>query len=99
MDLRGRHVVVTGGAGFLGRHVCAELVGQGAVVTAPRSAEYDLRTRGEIERLLAENWIVALLADRALKAGATVLAPTGKPFTTASIGPAIATRASSAGNA
>jgi uncharacterized protein YaiI (UPF0178 family) len=34
-----------------------------------------------------------LLADRALKAGATVLGPTGKPFTTASIGPAIATRA------
>lgn len=34
-----------------------------------------------------------LLADRALKAGATVIAPTGKPFTTASIGPAIATRA------
>ncbi|MGN6289387.1 MAG: YaiI/YqxD family protein [Sphingopyxis terrae] len=34
-----------------------------------------------------------LLADRALKAGATVLAPNGKPFTTASIGPAIATRA------
>jgi uncharacterized protein YaiI (UPF0178 family) len=34
-----------------------------------------------------------LLADRALKAGATVLAPTGKPFTVASIGPAIATRA------
>lgn len=34
-----------------------------------------------------------LLADRALKAGAAVLAPTGKPFTPASIGPAIATRA------
>ena len=34
-----------------------------------------------------------LLADRALKAGAAVLAPTGKPFTAASIGPAIATRA------
>ena len=34
-----------------------------------------------------------LLADRALKAGATVLAPTGRPFTAASIGPAIATRA------
>jgi uncharacterized protein YaiI (UPF0178 family) len=34
-----------------------------------------------------------LLADRALKAGATVLAPTGKPFTTSSIGTAIATRA------
>ena len=34
-----------------------------------------------------------LLADRALKAGATVLGPTGKPFTTSSIGAAIATRA------
>jgi uncharacterized protein YaiI (UPF0178 family) len=34
-----------------------------------------------------------LLADRALKAGATVLSPTGKPFTTSSIGSAIATRA------
>ena len=34
-----------------------------------------------------------LLADRCLKAGATVLAPTGKPFTHGSIGGAIATRA------
>ena len=34
-----------------------------------------------------------LLADRCLKAGAAVLAPTGKPFTTSGIGSAIATRA------
>ncbi|KQM36188.1 YaiI/YqxD family protein [Sphingomonas sp. Leaf10] len=34
-----------------------------------------------------------LLADRCLKAGATVIAPNGKPFTGASIGGAIATRA------
>lgn len=34
-----------------------------------------------------------LLADRALKAGAAVLAPTGKQFTLNSIGAAIATRA------
>lgn len=34
-----------------------------------------------------------LLADRCLKAGATVLSSTGKPFTTNSIGGAIATRA------
>lgn len=34
-----------------------------------------------------------LLADRCLKAGATVLSSTGKPFTNASIGGAIATRA------
>ncbi|MEO6093706.1 MAG: YaiI/YqxD family protein [Novosphingobium sp.] len=34
-----------------------------------------------------------LLADRCLKSGATVIGPTGKPFTSASIGSAIATRA------
>jgi len=34
-----------------------------------------------------------LLADRCLKVGATVIAATGKPFTTSSIGAAIATRA------
>ena len=34
-----------------------------------------------------------LLADRCLKAGATVLSSNGKPFTTSSIGSAIATRA------
>ena len=34
-----------------------------------------------------------LLADRCLKAGGAAVAPNGKPFTTASIGGAIATRA------
>jgi hypothetical protein len=34
-----------------------------------------------------------LLADRCLKAGATVLSSNGKPFTTSSIGNQIATRA------
>ena len=34
-----------------------------------------------------------LLADRCLKAGAAVISPIGKPFTTSSIGAAIATRA------
>ncbi|MFC0684552.1 YaiI/YqxD family protein [Novosphingobium clariflavum] len=34
-----------------------------------------------------------LLADRCLKLGADVIAPNGKPFTTSSIGGAIATRA------
>lgn len=34
-----------------------------------------------------------LLADRCLKAGALVIAPNGKPFTTSSIGAAVATRA------
>ena len=54
----------------------------------------------------ADDWIAAeagaktvvvtgdiLLADRCLKAGATVVGPNGKPFTLSSIGAAIATRA------
>lgn len=34
-----------------------------------------------------------LLADRCLKAGASVIAPNGRPFTSSSIGTAVATRA------
>jgi len=48
------------------------------------------------ERATARTVVVTadiLLADRCLKAGAAVIAPNGKPFTTASIGGAIATRA------
>ena len=48
------------------------------------------------ERAGAETIVVTadiLLADRCLKAGAAVIAPNGRPFTTGSIGPAIATRA------
>src|SRR5687767_2724865 len=48
------------------------------------------------ERVSAGTVVVTadiLLADRCLKSGATVLAPTGKPFTRASIGSAVATRA------
>ena len=48
------------------------------------------------ERASPETIVVTadiLLADRCLKAGATVIAPNGKPFTANSIGAAIATRA------
>lgn len=48
------------------------------------------------ERAGAETVVVTadiLLADRCLKAGATAIAPSGKPFTTSSIGAAVATRA------
>ncbi|WP_028657620.1 MULTISPECIES: YaiI/YqxD family protein [unclassified Novosphingobium] len=49
-----------------------------------------------VENTLADTLVVTadiLLADRCLKLGATVIAPTGKPFTSASIGSAIAMRA------
>jgi GDP-L-fucose synthase len=50
--LRGKKVVVTGGAGFLGRPVCDELKKYGVSdLFVPRSAVYDLRDRGAVRRL------------------------------------------------
>ena len=54
MDVSGATVVVTGGTGFLGRHVAEELERAGAKVEAVGRARYDLRQRAEIERMLAE---------------------------------------------
>ena len=49
-----RPVVVTGGAGFLGRVVTAKLREAGADVTVARSADYDLTQPGAAEQLLAD---------------------------------------------
>jgi len=52
--LQGRHIVVTGGAGFLGKPVCAQLRKfSPASVFVPRSQEFDLRERDGIRRLLS----------------------------------------------
>jgi len=49
----GRRVLVTGGSGFLGRHVVAQLTRRGADVIAPRSAQYDLTVPGAAEDMFA----------------------------------------------
>jgi GDP-L-fucose synthase len=50
----GRRVVVTGGAGFLGSFVVGRLRDAGALVTIPRSADYDLVDRAATRRLLSD---------------------------------------------
>jgi GDP-L-fucose synthase len=55
MKIQGANVVVTGGAGFLGRVVVAELERRGAArVFVPRSADYDLVERDACRRLIGD---------------------------------------------
>src|SRR3954447_12595344 len=54
-DLTGQRVLVTGGSGFLGRAVCAALIGRGvADVIAPASVEYDLRDPSAVSAMFAD---------------------------------------------
>ena len=60
------------------------------------SDKYDAADDWIVEQADAKTVVVTgdiLLADRCLKKSATVIGPNGKPFTSASIGGAIATRA------
>jgi len=54
MEVNGATITVTGGTGFLGRHVCKELEQVGAKVESVGRARYDLRHRAEIDRMLIE---------------------------------------------
>jgi GDP-L-fucose synthase len=50
--LSGKRIVVTGGAGFLGRAVCERLRGLGAAdVLVPRRAEFDLTDALQVQRM------------------------------------------------
>ena len=53
IDLKGKRIIVTGGAGFLGREVCRQLAWeQPDTIFVPRSVNYDLRDRQDIRRML-----------------------------------------------
>ena len=52
--LTSKRVVVTGGSGFLGRHVVAAFQSEGCAVSAPRKAEYDLTHEADAARMYAD---------------------------------------------
>ena len=55
MDVAGKSVVVTGGAGFLGQVVCQKLAERGCTdIHVPRRADYDLTTEEAVARLYAD---------------------------------------------
>jgi len=68
LDLKGKRVVVTGGAGFLGRAVVASLQSRGCgAVFTPRKREYDLIDRANTQRLFHD-----LLPDIVIHVAGTV---------------------------
>ncbi|GIW93868.1 MAG: GDP-L-fucose synthase [Pirellulaceae bacterium] len=54
MDLAKKRVVVTGGAGFLGRFLCRRLEERGCRPFVVRSHQYDLREQADVRRLIRD---------------------------------------------
>lgn len=79
-DLAGKRIVVTGGAGFLGRAVCRLLRGRGVAderLCVPRRSDFDLTVEADVERLydVARPDVVIHLAAEVGGIGANMAQP------------------------
>jgi GDP-L-fucose synthase len=54
MDLAGKRVMVTGGAGFLGSHICELLMAEAAQPLVARRKDYDLTEQLAVRQLMAD---------------------------------------------
>jgi len=54
-SLANKSITVTGGAGFLGTHLCRNLQQKGANIFVPKSEDYDLREKSAILRMLHDS--------------------------------------------
>jgi len=64
VDLKGKRVLVTGGAGFIGRRIVSKLEAAGADILVPRSADCDLREKSNCERAVRGRDLVIHAACR-----------------------------------
>jgi GDP-L-fucose synthase len=78
MELKAKHILVTGGSGFLGRQVVARLRAAGCrKILAPRRADYDLTREADVSSLLSRHkpQVVIHLAARVGGIGANRMYP------------------------
>lgn len=54
-SLRNKIIAITGGAGFLGSHLCRDLRRRGAKVFVPEKRDYDLREKSAVARMLGDS--------------------------------------------
>jgi len=86
---QGKRVIVTGGNGFLGTHVCSMLADLGAKLFVPRSVQYDLRYKEACNQMFTDFKkpdIVLHLAARVGGIGATAANPAGSFYDNLSMG-------------
>jgi len=78
LDLKDKRILVTGGAGFLGRQVVQKLCESGAdlqKISVPRSREYDLRSLEACQRAVDQQDIVIHLAAHVGGIGLNLIKP------------------------